>query len=115
MDTLFLNPDTWDLDIDANGNIALATSAYAVAQDVASAGLLWKAEAPFDTDRGIPYDTAVLGYAPARQQLAGWYDTEAETVPDVSAASTVLQYAGRGVTGQIQITLTDGSTLVLDL
>ena len=35
--TLLLDPDTWDLTVDNNGNIAVAAPPYAVAQDVASA------------------------------------------------------------------------------
>ena len=117
MDTIYLNPETWDLDIDANHDIAMATSAYAVAQDVASAGRLWQAEAPFATNRGIPYETQVLGHQPPQRLIAGWYEDEAKTVPDVSNATAVLQYdsTSRGVSGQIQVTLTDGSSLGINL
>ena len=38
---MFLNPDTWDLVVDDYGNIAMAESPYAIAQDVASACRLW--------------------------------------------------------------------------
>ena len=36
MNTLFLNPATWDLMVDAEGNIAMAEAPYSTAQDVAS-------------------------------------------------------------------------------
>lgn len=111
MDTLYLLPDTWDLAIDASGNIAMATAPYAVAQDVASACRLWKGEALFDTTRGIPYKSAVLGYLPPQAQLTDWYKVESETVPEVASALPILQFNNRNLTGQIQITLTDGETV----
>ena len=33
--TIFLDPRTWDLSLDVNGNIAVATSTYQRAQDIA--------------------------------------------------------------------------------
>ena len=113
MKTLLLDTVNWDLVLDIKGNIALASNPYSIAQDVASAGRLWLGEAPFATNRGIPYDTQVLGHQPPQRLIAGWYEDEAVTVPDVSKASAVLQYDSttRGVTGQIQLTLTDGGTL----
>ena len=107
MDTMFLNPTTWDLDVDASGSIALSSSAYSVAQDVASQSLLWRGEAPYNTDDGIPYEQSVLGQRPA-----AWYQQEALRVPDVASATPVLIYdQARGVTGQIQVTLTDGTQI----
>lgn len=109
-DTIFLNPTTWDLDIDAAGNIALANAPYATAQNVASALRLWRGEAPFDTDRGMPYDGEILGKQVPRQTLAQWMQTEAESVADVTKATVVLQYGDRVESGQVQLTLSDGST-----
>jgi len=37
MKTMLLNPQTWDLTLDVDGNIALASNPYSVAQDIASA------------------------------------------------------------------------------
>ena len=109
-DTIFLNPNTWDLDIDANRNIALASAPYAQAQTVANACRLWAGEAPFDNTRGIPYDQ-LLGQLPARQTVSNWYQREALSVPGIKSAQPVLQYTGRKLTGQIQCTLTDGTTI----
>ena len=110
MDTLYLNPETWDLDVDANGNIAKATSSYAIVQDVASACRMWEGEAPFATDRGIPYADKILGQRPPALEMAGWYKTEAELVPGVDSVNVVLQYEQtRAVSGQVQLTLTDGT------
>jgi hypothetical protein len=47
--------------------------------------------------------------------LAGWFETEALTVPDVVNAVAVLQYNNtpRNLSGQIQLTLSDGSINVV--
>lgn len=111
-DTIFLNPDTWDLEIDASGNVAMANAPYAVAQDAASACRLWKNEAPYNTERGIPYEQSILGMLPTPQLLSNWYATECETVPNISNCTPVLQFtrSSRSLSGQLQLTLTDGTT-----
>ena len=111
MSTLYLAPETWDLAVDARRCIALATNPYQTAQSVANACRLWRGEAPFNTDRGIPYETEVLGQLPPERQLAGWYEDEALTVPNVASATAIINYANRALTGQIQVTLTDGTVI----
>ena len=44
MNTLYLDPQSWDLALDVAGNIALAKDPYAKAQDVASAARLFVGE-----------------------------------------------------------------------
>ena len=61
MNTLLLDRTVWDLVLDAGGNIARASNPYAVAQDVASAIKLFRGELFYDTAKGIPYWTEVLG------------------------------------------------------
>lgn len=114
MDTLYLNDD-WDLTADSQGNIALANAPYAVAQDVASECKLWLGEARFDSTKGIPYDTSILGELPPPAKLIAWYKQAAEGVPEVADATVVLQYADRHLTGQIQCTLTDGESFALNI
>jgi hypothetical protein len=46
--TLKLDTSTWDLMLDGQGNIAIATDSEAVAQDVASACLVFYGECYFD-------------------------------------------------------------------
>jgi hypothetical protein len=115
MSTLYLDPDTWDLTLDATRSIALATAPYEQAQSVANACRLWRGEAPFNTDRGIPYETQVLGQLPPQRQLAGWFEDEALTVPKVQSATAVLQFANRALAGQIQCTLDDGTVVPLNV
>lgn len=111
MSTLYLDPTAWDLTLDASKNIALATAPYEQAQSVANACRLWRGEAPYNTNRGIPYETEVLGRQPPQRVLAGWYEGEALTVPNVTTATAILLYADRQLTGQIQCTLIDGTII----
>ena len=112
MSTLYLDPDSWDLTVDASRCIAKALEPYATAQSVANAARLWKGEAPFNSDRGIPYEQVLGGKVPERV-LSQWYQTEAETVPNVQSAVAVLEFdrATRNLGGQIQITLNDGTVV----
>lgn len=109
MNTLYLDPQTWDLTVDASGNIAMASDPYAIAQDVASACLLWKGEALFDTTRGIPYREGVLGCMPPPSLLVDWYRTESKTVPGVEKAEPAFVFNDRNLSGRINITLADGT------
>lgn len=111
MATLYLDPDSWDLVQDASHNIAIAVAPYERAQSVANACRLWRGEAPYNTNRGMPYDTEILGKQLPQRVLAGWYETEAVTVPGVASAIAVLQYADRALSGQIQCTLDDGTVI----
>lgn len=113
MTTMYLDPASWDLTVDAGRNIALAADPYATAQSVANACRLWTGEAPFNADRGIPYETEILGQQPPPRLLASWYEDEAETVPNVQSAVAVLQFdrTDRQLSGQIQCTLTDGTVI----
>lgn len=116
MKTLYLDPASWDLTVDAKRCIALAGAPYATAQTVANACRLWSGEAPFNTDRGIPYATDILGKNPPRQLMASWFEREAKTVPLVQTAQAVLEFnpanrQNRSLTGQIQCTLTDGTVI----
>lgn len=111
--TLYLDPQAWDLTLDAKRCIALAGEPYSTAQSVANACRLWRGEAPFNASRGMPYEESILGKRPPRQQLVGWMEDEAKSVPTVESASAVLQFTAtdRMLSGQIQCTLTDGTVI----
>lgn len=113
MSTMYLDPESWDLAVDAGRNIALATDQYATAQSVANACRLWTGEAPFNADRGIPYETEILGFQPPPRLLSTWFETETNLVPNVSSSVAVLQFdrTSRQLSGQIQCTLTDGTVI----
>jgi hypothetical protein len=113
MDTLYLTDD-WDLTVDSFGNIAVANAPYAIAQDVASECKLWKGEARYDTTKGIPYETSILGRLPPPAKLMAWYKEAAEGVPGVAESKVILQYGNRTLSGQIQCTLEDGEKFSLN-
>lgn len=115
MDTIYLDPDTWDMTVDSYGNWAVASSPYAVAQDVASECRLWLGEARYDKTKGIPYEPSVLGELPPPVKLISWYKQAAEGVPEVDKAEVILQYRDRKLGGEIQCQLKDGTTQTLTI
>lgn len=105
MDTLLLATDTWDLVSDANGNIAVASAPYAMAQDVASAIRLFAGELWYDTAQGVPYFDVILGQRAPFQIVKAQIEKAAMTVPDVVAARcTLAALKNRVLTGQILVT-----------
>lgn len=111
MKTLLLDQDNWDLVLDTSGNIALASEPYAVAQDVASSARLFAGELWYDTAKGIPYFSQVLGYLPPASLLNEYYKNAALSVPTVEAVTMYLEpLANRELSGQIQFTTNQGET-----
>ena len=110
-DTLYLDPDAWDFALDVHGNIAVANAPYSIAQDVASTCRLWFGEYIYDIEKGIPYESSILGQLLPINVLSEIYNKNAITVPDVATSNSLLQYnkESRTLSGQIQITLTDGT------
>lgn len=109
MNTILLNPSTWDLLVDANGNIAMASEPYANAQDVSSATRLFQGELYYDTNKGIPYFQNILGVNVPVQSLEAVYEEAALTVPDiVEAKCTIQQDVNRLMTGSLQVINTAG-------
>ena len=106
--TLLLDPVAWDLMIDVNGNIAVASEPYALAQDAASACRTFLGEVFFDTTIGVNYG-AILGKQPSISFLKAQFVKAALTVPGVAAAQCfITSIQGRTVTGQIQVTSASG-------
>lgn len=103
--TLLLTVDTWDLCLDAAGNIAAAIQPYALAQDVASAIKLFAGELWYDVSKGVPYFSEILGHTPPLDTFRQYMVDAALTVPGVvSAVCTVEKFEGRTVTGQVTFT-----------
>jgi hypothetical protein len=111
--TLLLDRTTWDLVLDAAGNIAVASDPYALAQDAASAIRLFAGELWYDTTQGIPYFESILGRPPPIAFMKSRFVAAALTVPGVaSAVAYITGIEGRTVTGQVQIISTSGQTAV---
>jgi hypothetical protein len=116
MNTLLLNPASWDLLADANGNIAMAAPPYAVAQDVASATATFIGEVYFDTTQGLPYFNEILGQRPSLSFIKAKVNSAALTVPTVVTANTAfVSLVNRTLSGQVQVTDKQGSMLAINL
>ncbi len=115
--TLFLRPDTWDLALDANGNIAVGTDVYQQAQDVASACRTFRGELYYDTQTGIPYDTEILGGTGFPLALYKLYLEEAALSIDgvVSAQASLNTNDRRNVIGAIIFTNDQNETGQINL
>jgi hypothetical protein len=109
--TMLLDTQTWDLVLDASGNLAVATPPYSQAQDAASAIKLFLGENWYDTTQGIPYLAEILGQNPSLATLKSLLVGAALTVSGVTAAQVfIASRTNRIVTGQVQITNTSGQT-----
>jgi hypothetical protein len=103
--TLLLDQISWDLVLDAAGNIAVASEPYSLSQDAASAIMTYQGEAFWDTTLGVPYLTQIFGHSPTIEQLKSLFTAAALTVPDVVSAKCFIALASdRAVSGQIQVT-----------
>lgn len=104
MKTLLLDRTTWDLVLDASGNIAVANDPYAVAQDVACAVKLFAGELYYQVNKGVPYWANILGYRPPVAYVKSELVKAALTVPRVASARCIIvAFTKRAITGQIQI------------
>lgn len=105
MKTLLLDQVEWDLVLDADGNIAVASEPYALAQDAASAIKTFAGEVYLDTTLGLPYLTQIFGKNPPIALLKAQFEAAARTVPDVASAQCFLSgITSRVLSGQIQVT-----------
>lgn len=109
--TLLLDLDNWDLCADANGNIALASPPYSVAQDVASAIRTFLGDCYYDQTIGIPYFDQILGKTPPLSLFQEYIQNAALSVPSVvSAVCVVSSVVNRQVTGSVTFTDSAGVT-----
>lgn len=104
-----LDSNTWDIGVDENTkSIALVDGANQIAQDVASSVRVWKAELPFDSDRGIAYNKP--------EELRGVLNFEmrnqARLIDGVEDASVVFnELKDRTLNATIYVTTTEGETI----
>lgn len=111
MDTLLLDTVAWDIVLDVSGNIGVASNPYSLAQDAASEIRLFAGELFYDTTQGVPYFAEILGKAPPIPLIKYYLNTAAQNVPEVASAKTYFSsFTGRTLSGQVQITASDGST-----
>lgn len=109
--TLLLDQTTWDLVVDANGNIAAASSPYSFAQDVASACKLFLSELWYNTSKGVPYLEEILGHLPTEDALKQYLIEAALSVNGVVSANvTINSFDYRTLTGNIEFVDLYGNT-----
>jgi hypothetical protein len=83
MHTLLLDVQAWDLVLDANNNIAVASEPYSV---------------------GVPWMQSLLAKRPSLPLLKAQLVAAALTVPDVaSAIAFISAFTNRTISGQIQV------------
>lgn len=111
MNTLLLDNTLWDLCLDAAGNIAVASDPYQRAQSVANALKLFSGELWYDTSKGVPYFAQILAHTPPIQLFKEFMVAAAQTVPDVSDATCVINsFEGRMVVGSVSWPGPNGTT-----
>lgn len=114
MTSLLLDTTNWDIGLDANGNLAIATGNYAIAQDVANACRTWRAELWYDTALGVVYQQ-ILDNRPSIQFVKLALIGQGQTVPGVGSLKCFLTGPGtdREVGGQIQISNAAGALIAV--
>lgn len=120
MQTQLLDILRWDLCLNADGNIAVASDPYSSAQDVASACRTFLGEVYYDTSIGVAYlggtfgaytPSQFLGKTPSIAFVKSQLEAAAATVPGVTnPIAFVTGLAGRQLSGQIQFTDANGQT-----
>lgn len=122
MDTLALDFDLWDLDVDVRGNWATVGSStprsdetgpgMRLAQDVATRCQSWRGEVYYDTTQGIRYDT-IMGEQPNMALLQSAYNAEALKVPECRTALVDFGFTGRDkriLSGNLTVADFDGAS-----
>ena len=104
--------DTWDLTVDANGNIAVLDEPDSLAQDAASAIQTYLGECYFDTTIGVPWLEQILGVNPPpslpllKQILV---DAVLNANSDIASAQVfITSFSNRAISGQVQVVSTVG-------
>jgi hypothetical protein len=113
MNTLLLDQSTWDLVVDASGNIAAASNPYSLAQDAASECKTVQGEVYYDTTRGIPYFSQILGQRAPLSLIKAKLTSAALLVPEVTSVQVFISaISNRTVSGQIQIPVSSAAQTI---
>ena len=114
-DSMLLDQDARDLVLDSNGNIALASPPYAIAQDVASAIRTFLGECWYNTELGINWWGQVFGQLPPSSLIIELINQEALTVPGVVSVQTVItSFSERALAGYVQFVDVDNVTTTVN-
>jgi len=109
--TLLLDTQLWDLVKDASGHIAVASEPYSLAQMAACKIKQFRGEYWYDITQGVPYFQKILGKNASLNAIKLQLQRAAETVQGVASATVIISALDqRQLTGQVQVTATDGTT-----
>jgi hypothetical protein len=113
--TLLLDVGAWDLTVDIDGNIAVASLPYSAVQDACSAVRLYLGELWYDTTQGVPY-AQILGLQANLSFLKLQFSRAALTVPAVlEATAYITGLSNRALTGQIDLVIEGGATASISI
>lgn len=116
MQTMLLDSLRWDVILDADGNMALASDPYSAAQDVASACRTFLGEVYYATNLGIPYLGQILGQEPSQAFVKAQLEAAAATVPGVTnPVAFITGLSARELSGQVQFTDSNGVTQTVSI
>lgn len=97
-----LNTSTWDIFLDAAGNLSLTDNDSSIAQDVASAVRTFKGECYFNNTLGMPYFESIFGKAPPNSFVTSNIKQQAFTISGVNSVNVVgIGLQGRTLKGVI--------------
>lgn len=105
--SLPLNLQTWDLQLDAYGNLSLQEEAASIAQDVACAIRTFQGECRYNVSLGMPYFQSILGKLPAGSFVVAAIQQQAYTIPLVEKCTVprlLLDQTTRKLSGLALIT-----------
>lgn len=109
MNSMLLTPDGWDLTISAVGDIAIATDPYSQAQDAACEIRTFQGECYYDTTRGVPYFSQILGRPPSYSLMRAEFNAAALRTPGLVASKCFFtSFIERVLRGQVQVTNESG-------
>lgn len=111
MDTMLLDQEIWDVCLDANGDWAMASDPYALAQDVASELKTFLGECYYDTSVGIRYKEDILGKLPPISLVRSQMETAALRVVGIRTAQCVFDsFSNRALSGYVLCSTTANQT-----
>jgi hypothetical protein len=99
-----LNPVTWDIYLDGNGNLELTDNDSSIAQDVACSIRTFEGEVWYNNVLGMPYFQAIFGKNPPHSFLTSNIQEQALTCPDVTSVNVVgIGLDGRTLKGVVVV------------
>ena len=111
MNSLNIDSVNNDLIVDANGNLGIATGAFALALNAACAIRTFAGEVFYDTTQGIPYFSTILGKSPPIEYMRSQLVAAAiASDPDITSAKVFFtSLTNRALSGQVQIKDSSGN------